>query len=574
MRQAAVGLWAIFMLSVGAGQALAGDSMASMPGSAMPASMPMAGPPTTIAAWAKGAMRFEGLAKTHRAITTTSPEAQAYFDQGFALMWGFNYDEASRSFAKAAELDPHCAACFWGVSLTVGPNYNQLSMTAERAKVAFEALGRAREEAAHASPVEQALIAALEERYPNDEALDPRSAIPVLTAYAEAMKAVAAKFPDDLDVQTLYAEALMDLHAWKLWGPDGTPAPGTLEIVSTLKGVLARDANHVGANHYLIHALEASPHPEEAVAAAERLRGLAPAEGHLDHMPAHIFQLVGRYEDAAESNRQGVKADLAYLALTTPPGFYAAGYTGHNYQFLAYSAAMEGRRAEAVEAADQSRSLDGDDMLAQMPGMDWYVSELYSVRVRFGMWDQLLAMPAPSANLPGLAVGYLWAHGMAQAATGDVSGAKASLAALEAAGKALPADAVAGQSNLLTAIVAVAVPHLRARIARAEGKAEDEIRFLRLAVTAEDRLAYDEPKNWFAPSRHALGEALLRAGRAGEAEVVYREDLKQNPANGWSLFGLSQALLAEGRKDEAAAAERDFETAWSHADITLAASAY
>jgi tetratricopeptide (TPR) repeat protein len=565
------------MLTAGADLANAstsGTPEVARPASAPPDTMPMAGPPTTIAAWAFGAMRFEGLAKFHRAITTTSPEAQAYFDQGVALMWGFNYDEASRSFAKAAELDPHCAACFWGVSLAVGPNYNQIFMTAERAKVAFEALGRAREEAAHASPVEQALIAALEKRYPNDQALDPSSAVPVLTAYAEAMKAVAAKFPDDLDVQTLYAEALMDLHPWQLWKPDGTPAPGTLQIVSTLKGVLARDANHVGANHYLIHALEESPHPEEAVAAAERLRGLAPAEGHLDHMPAHIFQLVGRYEDAAEANRQGVKADLDYAALTTPLGSYVAGYAGHNYQFLAYSAAMEGRKAEAVEAADRSRALDTDAMLAQMPGMDWYVSELYSVRVRFGLWDQLLAIPAPSANLPGLTVGYLWAHGMAQAATGNVAGARASLVALEAAGKALPPGAIAGQSNLLTAIVAVAAPHLRARIARAEHRTDDEIAALRQAVAAEDRLAYDEPKNWFAPSRQALGEALLRAGRAGEAEAVYRKDLKQNPANGWSLFGLSQALIAEGRKDEAAAAERDFKTAWSHADIALAASAY
>jgi hypothetical protein len=251
-----------------------------------------------------------------------------------------------------------------------------------------------------------------------------------------------------------------------------------------------------------------------------------------------------------------------------------AGYAGHNYQFLAYSAAMEGRKAEAVDAADQSRALATDDMLAQMPGMDWYVSELYSVRVRFGLWDQLLAMPAPNANLPGLTVGYLWSHGMAQAATGDVAGARASLAALDAVSKALPPGAAAGQSNLLTAIVAVAAPHLRARIARAEHRTDDEIAALRQAVAAEDRLGYDEPKNWFAPSRHALGEALLRTGRAGEAEAVYRDDLKQNPANGWSLFGLSQALLAVGRKDEAAAAERDFKTAWSHADITLAASAY
>ncbi len=570
MRNAVVG-FIIGLSLLTAGRAAAGDN--AMPGMDMAGAPAMSGPPATVAGWAKGAMRFDGLAKTHRPITSTSPEAQAYFDQGVALMWGFNHDEATRSFAKAAELDPHCAACFWGVSLTVGPNYNLPFMTAERAKVAFEALNRAEAEAAHASPVEQALIAALAKRYPNDSALDPSTAPPVLTAYAEAMKTVAARYPDDLDVQTFYAESLMNLHAWKLWAADGTPAPGTLEIVATLKGVLARDQNHVGANHYIVHALEASPHPEDALPAARRLRDIAPAEGHLDHMPAHIFQRVGLYADASEANRQGAKADLAYVALTTAPDYYPAAYTSHNYQFLAYSAAMEGRRAEAVDAADRSRASATDEMLAQMPGMDWYASELYSVRVRFGLWDQLLAMPAPSASLPGVTIGYLWARGMAQAASGQIDAARASLAALEAAGKALPPDAGAGQ-NALAAIVAVATPNLKARIARAEGHLDDEIAFLREAVTAEDQLAYDEPKNWFAPTRHALGEALLRAHRPAEAEAVYREDLKQNPNNGWALFGLAVALKAEGHKQKALAAKTAFAKAWSRADVTLTSSAF
>jgi tetratricopeptide (TPR) repeat protein len=574
MRQAVIGLTAsLILMAAAGGAARAADPMAGMTGMGGAGAPAMAGPPTSIATWAEGAMRFDGLAKVHRPIVTTSPQAQAYFDQGLALMWGFNHDEATRSFAKAVELDPHCAACLWGVSLTVGPNYNLPFMTAERAKVAFEALKRAQAEASHASPVEQALIEALARRYPDDHAQDPGAAAPVLAAYAEAMKAVAHGFPDDLDVQTLYAESLMNLHAWKLWGSDGTPAPGTLEIVDTLKDVLARDPQHVGANHYLIHALEASPHPEEAVAAAERLRTAAPAEGHLDHMPAHIFQRVGRYEDAAEANRRGAAADLAYVSLTRPPDYYAAGYTSHNYQFLAYSAAMEGRQAEAVEAADRARALATDDMMAQMAGMDWYASELYSVRVRFGLWDQLLAMPAPNAKLPGVTIGYLWGRGMAQAAKGQVAEAKASLAALEAAGRALAPDTGAGQ-NVLVDIVAVATPNLRARIARAERRQNEEIAFLRQAVAAEDRLAYDEPKNWFAPSRHALGEALLRAGRPAEAQAVYSDDLKQNPANGWALFGLAKALRAQGRKAEAAAAERAFGKAWSHADITLAASAF
>ena len=343
--------------------------------------------PQTTAVWAKGAMLFDGLASVHRPIVTSSPLAQLYFDQGMSLMWGFNHDEATRSFARAAQIDPHCAACFWAVSFTVGPNYNLLFLSAPRAKVAFEALGRARAEAAHGSAVEQALIGALAKRYPGAEALGPDATLPALAVYSDAMREVAKRFPDDLDVQVLYAESLMDLHAWKLWGADGTPTPGTLEVVGLLESVLARDPEHVGANHYYVHALEQSPHPEKALAAIAVLARAAPAEGHLVHMPAHILQRVGRYEEAAEANRRGAAADLAYVGLTTPPDYYISMYGGHNYQFLAYSTAMEGRRAETIHAVDQSRAITPDAMLIEMQGGAWYVAESYLARVRFGLWD-------------------------------------------------------------------------------------------------------------------------------------------------------------------------------------------
>lgn len=555
--------------ALGAGSPPAGGAMP--PGMSMAAPMPMAGPPTSVADWARGAMPFQGLAKGHRPITTASPEAQRYFDQGLSLMWGFNHDEATRAFAKAAQLDPHCAACFWGVSLTVGPNYNLPVLTAERAKVAFEALQRAKAEAGHASPVEQALIEALARRYPSDAALDPDKLLPVLADYAAAMVAVARRFPDDLDVQTLYAESLMNLHAWKLWTPDGQPVAGTLEIVDTLRSVLARDPNHVGANHYYIHVMEASPHPEAALESARRMATLAPAEGHLLHMPAHILQRVGRYEEAAEANRRGAAADLAYAKLTSPPDYYAM-YTGHNYQFLAFSAAMEGRRAETLDAVDKSRAVISDAMMLQMPGLDWYVAESYGARVRFGLWDQLLAMPAPDSRLPGLAAGYLYGRGMALAATGKVAEAKESLATLSALAARLPPGAGAGQ-NTLADVLAVAVPTVAARIARAERRPADEIARLRDAVAAEDRLAYDEPWNWYVPTREVLGEALLRSHAAPAAEGVYREDLLRNPDNGWALRGLADALAAEGRSAEAATANAAFRKAWTRADTSLRASA-
>ncbi|SRR5579871_336131 len=529
--------------------------------------------PTTVAGWAIGAQLFEGLGQRHRPVTTASTEARRYFDQGMALMWGFNHDEATRSFAKAAALDPQCAACFWGVSLTVGPNYNLPLLSTERARVAHEALELATAGAGRAAPVEQALIRALAKRYPDAKPLGPDAALPVLAAYAAAMKQVAQQFPADLDVRTLYAESLMNLRAWKLWAADGTPAPGTIEIVETLESVLASDPSHPGANHYLVHALEASPHPERALASAERLRELVPGAGHLVHMPAHIFQRVGRYEDAAEANRRAAVADEAYAARTTPPDYYPVMYTAHNYQFLAYSAAMEGRRFEALEAADRSRATVTDAMLLEMPGADWYVAEIYTARVRFGLWDELLAMPVPDSRLPGLGVGHLFGRAMAQAAKGRPADARATLASLRALAEALPADVAAGQ-NSLKDVAGVAAAVVEARIAGAEHRAKDEIGWLRKAVAAEDALAYDEPRDWFVPSRHVLGAVLLRAGSPREAESVYRADLKQSPANGWALAGLRSALTAQGKRMEAAAVVAELKQAWGSADVQPGASAY
>lgn len=533
----------------------------------------MAHVPATVADWTLGATLFEGLGDAHRPISTSSAEAQKYFDQGVRFMWAFNHDEATRSFAKAGELDPMCAICFWGVALTVGPNYNLSFLIEERAKVAAEALVLAERNVAHASPVEQALIAALKKRYPTAQPLDPHNMRPVLVAYAEAMKSVAAQFPADLDVQTLYAEALMNVHAWKLWTAEGKPADGTEQILTTLESVLKRDPLHPGANHYYIHAMEASPHPEKALAEAERAKTLMPAAGHLVHMPAHILQRVGRYEDAAEANRVAAVADEAYAKRTRPLDYYPVMYTAHNYQFLAYSAAMEGRKAETIQATDDSRKVVSDDMLIAMPGGDWYVAQSYTARVRFGMWDEILAMPAPNPKLPGLTGGYLYGRAVALAAKGRVAEARATLGTLQQLAAAVPDDAPAGQ-NALKDVLAIAIPIVQARIAVAEHRTEEGITLLRQAVAAEDHIAYDEPKNWFFPARHLLAALLLQGDRAGDAERVYREDLKQSPANGWALYGLSASLKAQGKSAEADQAARQFDSAWKKADVILSASAY
>ena len=386
------------------------------------------------------------------------------------------------------------------------------------------------------------------------------------------MKSVALQFPDDLDVQTLYAEALMNITPWKLWSPDGKPAPGTEEIQKTLEFVMSRDAQHPGANHYYIHTVEASPTPEKAVPSAERLRGLMPGAGHLEHMPAHIMQRVGRYEEAAEANRKGAAADEQYLKTTRPPDYYAM-YAGHNYQFLAYSAAMEGRKAETLDAVKNSRRIVPDEMLLVMPGFDWYLTEEYAATVRFGLWDEMLAKPAPNPQLQGLTGGYLYGKGFAHAAKGQIEEAKATLAELNQLIATLPADAASG-FNTTKDVLGVAELLVRARIAAAEGRSDEAIAKLREAVTREDNLAYDEPQDWFFPVRHLLGAQLLSAKRAAEAEAVYREDLIRNPANGWALHGLSAALKAQNKAAQAAKVEADLRTAWRNADITLTASAF
>lgn len=527
-------------------------------------------PRASVADWARGAQLFDGLGSFHRKVTTSSTEAQSYFDQGMRLLWAFNHDEATRSFAKAAELDPKCASCFWGVALTLGPNYNMPVMAEPRARAAWEALGKAQANAAAATPVEQALIAALARRFDGPKPVDPSNSAPLLAAYVTAMEGVARRFPDDMDVQTMLAEGLMNTNPWKLWTADGRPGPGTPAILEALQKVLAKDPRHPGANHYWIHAVEASKRPDRALPSAQVLVGMMPAAGHLEHMPAHIFQRVGRYEESAEANRKGAAADVAYLKLTPAPDYYPM-YLIHNYQFLAYAAAMEGRRAETVEALRQARAAVPDSMLLAMPGLDWSIGYLYDGMARFGLWDEIIAEPAPDPKLAGLTIAWLQARATALAAKGRVADAKALLPELERAVAAAPEDATQGQ-NRARPLYEIGLLKARARIALAEGRRDSAIALLREAVTKEDGLAYNEPSDEFFPVRHLLGAALIEAKRPAEAEAVYREDLKRQPANGWALHGLAKALEAQGKKAETEAAR--FKDAWRHADTELTASAF
>jgi tetratricopeptide (TPR) repeat protein len=528
--------------------------------------------PQTIDDWARGARIFAGMGDFHRRIETSSTGAQAYFDQGMRFLWAFNHDEAARSFARAAELDPKCAMCFWGVALTLGPNYNMPMMAEARARVGWQAARQAQALADGASPVDRALIAALAKRFDGAKPIDPSNYGTLLAAYANAMRDVAHQFPDDLDVQVMFAESLMNLNPWKLWNADGSPAPGTPEIVSTLEAVLARAPQHPGANHYYVHAVEASNDPGRAIASAERLATAMPAAGHLVHMPSHIMQRVGRYEESAEANRRATKADAAYYRQTQAIDYYPM-YSAHNLQFLAAAAAMEGRRAETVSALHDVRKTMPDDMVAGMDGIDWVVAFLYEADIRFGLWDAMLAEPAPDPRLKGMVVSYHANRAFALAAKGDIAAAQGEADTAQRMADAVPATQLGGM-NAAHPLFAIAILRARARIAVAKGDKAGAVAALTEAVTTEDGLSYNEPADEFFPTRHLLGAALLDAGHAPAAETVYREDLRRNPANGWSLLGLALALKQQGKAQDAADTQKLFEQAWSKADTKIAGSAF
>ncbi|HZN56019.1 MAG TPA: tetratricopeptide repeat protein [Candidatus Polarisedimenticolaceae bacterium] len=506
---------------------------------------------------------FDDLGSYHRAITTASAEAQKYFDQGLRLVYGFNHDEAERAFREAVRLDPACAICWWGVGLTLGPNIN-LPIDADRNAKAVEAVGRAKALREKAGPVERALIDALTTRYSADPAAD-RAALD--QAYADAMQRVRKRFPKDDDVATLAAEAMMDLRPWKFWTPDGKPAPGTLEILSILESVLKRNPSHPGANHYYIHATEASPNAGRALPSAKRLETLMPGAGHLVHMPAHTYMRTGNYAGASEANAKAAAVDEKYIRAHDVKGVYPAMYYTHNLQFLAAAAAMEGRSAVSLDAAKRTTEA-ALPLVKEMPMAEFVVPFDLYYKLRFGKWDEVLAWPEPDPSLATTAALRRFGRAAALAAQGKVPEAlEEQKAYLEAAAR-VPPDAV---MNLNTSkdLLAVATASLDARIAVAKGDRDAAIEAWRRTVAAEDLLAYDEPPAWYYPTRESLGGELLRAGRAAEAERVFRDDLDRNPGNGRSLFGLAEALKAQKKTGEAAKVETRFKTAWARADIPV-----
>lgn len=521
-----------------------------------------------------------GLGSYSREVSTSSEQSAAFFNQGLRLTYAFNHSEALRAFKEAVRLDPDNAMAYWGWALVLGPNLN-LPMAPELNASARAAISAAMDRRGKATPAEAALIEALDRRYA-DTAPEDRSELDA--DYAEAMAAVVDRFPADLDAATLYAAALMNQSPWNYWFPDGKPYARTEIFLATLESVLSRDSDHPGALHYYIHAVEAQ-RPQDGVQAADTLRDLMPAAGHMMHMPSHIYMRIGRFQDGYDVNVDASRADEDYIAQCQAQGLYPVGYYPHNLHFLVWAATLQGRSETALRHArkierDMPRflALEGDVPRA-VSGDAWRIHEhfmsqsLYTL-VRFGRWEQILDEPRPAESARFMNGIWHYARGVAYANTGRLDAARDELDALSAvsSGEEMPEYWI--NASLATDLLTIAEHIVAAEIARHAGDTEQTISQLESAVRLQDTLAYTEPPDWYFPTRHFLGAALLDAGLPRQAEAVYWQDLRRNPGNGYSLFGLGLALKAQGRTNELPGVQRRFAEAWASADVELTSSRF
>lgn len=521
-----------------------------------------------------GAPLFEGMGTFHREITTASPDAQKYFDQGMVLAFGFNHAESIRSFRAAQKLDPSCAMCFWGEALATGPNINVTSkgravMSPGDRAAAYKAVKRASALKGNATTAEQALIEALETRYSADfeAAREPQD-----IAYAEAMGAYVAAHPSDDDAAAMYAEAWMNTMPWDYWSADGEPKPDTVKVISALETILARTPDHPLALHLYLHAVEASADAGRAEDEADRLYTLVPGSGHLVHMPAHIFWRVGRYEDAAEANIQAAKVDEAYIAQCNAQGFYPALYYPHNVHFLWAAASMSGQSALALETAQKLSDNVRIEQIKEFPTIEFFKTVPMLAHVQFAKWTEILAMDAPPADLDYSNAIWHYARGVALARSGQPALAIAEQAELAKVKDTVQIQFMDTNDYPASLLLNIADKLLLGEIANAKGDSEGSVALFEEAVSLQDSLPYTEPPFWYYPTRQSLGEALMKAGRYADAEAVYRTDLEQYPHNGWSMAGLATALELQGESEEAMHLRHHFEKVWENADIDITAS--
>jgi tetratricopeptide (TPR) repeat protein len=508
---------------------------------------------------AKAVTMMTGLGDLHHPVSTRNAGAQAFFDQGLRLIYAFNHDEAARSFQQAAELDPKLAIAYWGIAEAIGPNYNDPA-SEDRLKQAHEAIQKAVDLSSNASEAERGYIFAMAKRFPADPKADLRKAA---EEYRDAMREVVKNYPDDPDAATLFAESGMDLHPWGLWHRDGTPEEGTEEVVATLESVIKRDPNHLGALHYYIHAVEASNSPERALAAANRLASLAPAAGHIVHMPAHVYIRTGDYAAAVKTNEEAAAVDREYIQRSGAQGIYPMMYYSHNLHFIAMCSAMTGDYPESRKAAEMLAAHVGP-AVKDMPPLEGFMTIPMAVNVRFHKWDAILAMKPPDAEMKTTVGFWHFARGMALAGKGKISEAEAEYKIVAEAEKATPPDAIFNMpiNNKTKDILKIAENVLGAQVALAKKDNAAAAEMLREAVAVQDTLRYGEPPDWFFPVRESLGGVLLTSGDAKGAEQVFRDDLAKNPRNPRSLFGLHRALKAQDRNSDAWFVEQEFRKAW------------
>jgi tetratricopeptide (TPR) repeat protein len=515
---------------------------------------------------------YDGLGTYSRKITTKDSKAQRYFDQGLALLHGFNHRGAIRSFQEAARFDPQCAMAHWGAALAAGPHINYALVPPPMAELAWKELTLAKQHASNASEVERALIEALSKRYAYPQ---PEDRGPLDQAYADAMREVWKRFPNDVDVGALFAEAMMDLRPWNQWTVDGQPNPGTEEIIATLDAVLKLNPRHPFANHLYIHAVEASPHPERADAAADRLRKLQPGLAHNVHMPSHIDIRRGRWHEAIATNAKAVEADKSYRKVTSnrPLGLFPV-YAAHNQHMLAYAALMTGQSKLAMRyVREMIKDLPAEFVKENAALAESFGAVPMEVMVRFGRWDDILAEAENYPDyMPFARAFHHGARAIAFAGKGDTENARKEQAIFRERAQHVQKETAVG-NNTAESVIALANHMIEGELLIAEGKVDPGLDELRAALTLEDALKYDEPPSWMIPLRHTIGANLMHAGRFAEAEQVYRDDLKRLPENGWSLLGLSQALAAQ-QKDgvELEATRARFNKVWAKADVKITSS--
>ncbi|UCE61170.1 MAG: hypothetical protein JSU63_05355 [Phycisphaerales bacterium] len=515
-----------------------------------------------------GAQLFSSMGSHRRAITTDSADAQRYFVQGLTWAYAFNHDEAIRAFERVAQLDPDCAMAYWGLALSNGPHINNPVMSDERSVAAWNALQQAIRHIDNTTPVERDLILALSKRYANPWPED-RTALD--SAYADAMAEVYAKYPNDSDVGTLYAEALMDLKPWDLYTPKGEPREGTEKIVLLLEKVLELDPDNPGTNHLYIHAVEPSATPARALAAADRLRDMVHASGHLLHMPSHIDVLVGQWNEAIDQNRKAMLSDERYRKIAPPQRFQHL-YMSHNSHMLAFAAMMSGREREALEAARSIlEDVPQETLRKYAVYLDYMMCGVYDVQKRFGRWDDILAEAPPQKFLPISTAMWRANRAIAFAAKKEFHRAELEHQAFRRVVQGMPEDHLM-VINPARKVLAVADHLVIGEIALQKGDLKRAAYELEKGVEIEDSLLYMEPPEWIQPIRHTLGAVYLKDERFADAERAYREDLKKWPNNGWSLYGLSRALLGQGKHGEASEVEHQYRRAWARADAPTSTS--